>query len=255
MIESGTLEKHPAKLAFEILHLGTKDLPAIMDLQELTWQRLQKKDLLEKISREEMALHFGERGFTIGAIAAGQLIGFCNAYLPGTDKHEWTLGYDIGLHDPADLNRTANCQMVCVHPHFRGYALGRRLLEHVVKTFRGYRRFVHLCATASPYNLWSLDVLLRCGFSLRNVKMKYGGKLRYIAYRNILQPLRFAENRQEAKTTRLTDINGQEALMAQGLMGIGIRRIGGHDAQPGADGIEAFEVVFAKPSNWMEDNR
>lgn len=249
MLEKGLLKIQNSTLesivAFEMRFLGKEDLPRIMALQEIVVQRLSRKDLLQALSREFMEFHIGAKGCIVGAFIQEELIAFCSAYFPDVDDREWNLGYDLGLEDPDELRTVANLQMICIHPDYRGYGLGLRMSATVIGIIRRLNRYRHLCATASPYNYWSLNILLNRGFGIRSIKLKYGGKLRCIAYQNLARPDAFPKT-PDAIAVRLTDIARQEELLKQGYIGVHIQAIPGFVPPTRLDYAEGYELLFAK---------
>jgi ribosomal protein S18 acetylase RimI-like enzyme len=232
------------EVAFEMRYLQKKDLPRVMALQELVAKRLDSEDLFATLSYELMELHIGAKGFMIGTFVKGELIAFRNVYFPGVEKHEWHLGYDIDLESPADLRRVANLQLICVHPDYRGNSLGRRMNLNAIRRIRA-DQYVHLCATVSPFNNWNIKVLLDCGFSIRKLKFKYGGKLRYIVYQNLTRPVVFPDP-QDQISVRLTDIGRQEELIKQGFIGVQLQKIPEFCSQTQADYADGFKLFFSK---------
>jgi ribosomal protein S18 acetylase RimI-like enzyme len=217
-----------------------------MVLQDLILSRLSRKDLLEAFSHEFMESHLGPKGFIIGVFVQNELIAFRNVYFPEIYDREWNLGYDIGLESPGDLEQVANLQMICVHPNFRGKALGQHMNVNAIEIIRRLQRYTHLCATVSPYNYWNIRVLLKSGFAIRNLKSKYNGKLRYIVYQNLTRPLDLSEIEHRIPV-RLTDIECQHDLIRRGFMGVQLREIAGFRAQQRSDYIDGFEIIFSAP--------
>jgi ribosomal protein S18 acetylase RimI-like enzyme len=252
MIETGKLKRGPAEsrtdgIAFEMRHLANRDLPQIMALQDMILKRLTRTDLLEAFSREFMQSHIGTNGLIIGTFVQHKLIAFRNVYFPDVTDREWNLGYDIGLDAPEDLRQVANLQMICVHPAFRGNSLGRRMNAHAIAIIRQMRRHTHLCATVSPYNYWNIRILLKSGFTIRTLKEKYNGKLRYVVYQHLT---RTADNRESTERipVRLTDLERQKDLFRRGFIGVGLREIDGFRPRRPTDHANGFEVTFAAPS-------
>jgi GNAT superfamily N-acetyltransferase len=250
MLEMDLLQSWNAVLVssddtFDLRLLERADLPRIMDLQGTVVQRLSRRDLLQPLSPEFMATHIGAKGFVVGAFALGELVAFCSGYFPDVDDREWNLGHDLGLEDAGDLRTVANLQIICIHPNYRGYGLGVRLSATVIGVIRRLNRYRHLCATISPYNYWSLNVALSCGLVVRNLKMKYGGKLRCIAYQNLLRPAA-AMDEQDLVGVRLTDIARLEALLNQGYIGVRVQAIPGRLPAKPLDHAECYELLLAK---------
>ena len=233
-------------IPFEIRYLEKCDLPQIMSLQDVILGRLSRKDLLEPFSREFMASHIGANGFIIGTFVRDELIAFRNVYFPDVKDREWNLGYDIGLKTPEDLRQVANLQMICVHPAYRGNSLGRRMNSHAIDIIRRSAHYAHLCATVSPYNYWNINILLQCGFTIRVLKEKYGGKVRYVVYQNLIRALDDAPA-DTPVSVRLTDLARQKALFQCGFIGIRLRQIDGYRPQRPTDCANGFDVIFTAP--------
>lgn len=250
MIAHGKLKRCPAaskteEAAFEMRYLEKSDLPQIMALQDVILGRLSRKDLLEAFPRDFMESHIGSQGFIIGIFVRKRLVAFRNVYFPDVNDREWNLGYDIGLETHEDLRRVANLQMLCVHPEFRGNSLGRRMNLHAIDAIRRERRFMHLCATVSPYNYWNVSILLKCGFTIRTLKTKYNGKLRYVVHQNLDRPVRLPESSKRV-SVRLTDLERQKDLIGRGFIGVRIRAIEGFRPRRPTNYANGFEVLFSK---------
>ena len=193
-----------------------------------------------------MESHIGAKGFIIGTFVQDELIAFRNVYFPDVKDREWNLGYDIGLKGPEDLEQVANLQMICVHPKFRGNSLGRQMNSHAIAIIRRLRRYTHLCATVSPYNYWNVRILLNSGFTIRTLKTKYNGKLRYIVHQNLTRDIESCENNEQV-SVRLTDLESQEKLFHRGFIGVRLREIEGFRPQRPTDCANGFEVIFSAP--------
>ena len=252
MIEIGKLKRGPSRLstdgvAFEMRYLKKSDLPQIMALQDIILSRLSRNDLLEAFSREFMESHIGANGFIIGTFVQNELIAFRNVYFPDVKDREWNLGFDIGLEVPEDLEQVANLQMICVHPQFRGNSLGRQMNSHAIEIIRRLRRYSHLCATVSPFNYWNINILLKSGFTIRELKTKYNGKLRYVVYQNLTRTVEYLRKNEQV-SVRLTDVERQKELIHRGFIGVQLREIKGFRPQRPTDHANGFEVIFSAVS-------
>ncbi len=194
-----------------------------------------------------MESHIGAKGFIIGTFVQNELIAFRNVYFPDVKEREWNLGYDIGLEAPEDLEQIANLQMICVHPKFRGNSLGRQMNSHAIEIIRQLPRYTHLCATVSPYNYWNIRILLKSGFTIRTLKTKYDGKLRYVVYQNLTRAVEYLE-KNERVSVRLTDVERQKELIHRGFIGVQLREIDGFRPQKPTDYANGFEVIFSASS-------
>ena len=251
MIDAGRLKRcqtacGAGDTSFEIHYLEKSHLPQILALQDVILGRLSRSDLLEAFAPAFMEAHLGAKGFILGTFVGDRLVAFRNVYFPDLNDREWNLGYDIGLETVDDLTRVANLQMVCVHPDFRGNALGWRMNAHAIHIVRRLGRFTHLCATVSPYNYWNIRTLLRSGFTIRKLKPKYNGKLRYVVYQHLTRPLDLSATNGRV-SVRLTDIARQEELIRKGLIGVELTEVPGFCARKRSDYAGGFELVFASP--------
>jgi hypothetical protein len=83
-------------------------------------------------------------------------------------------------------------------------------------------------------------MVFQSGLMIQTLKMKYGGKLRYIFYKNLAEELAF--NPQEGITIAATNINAQQHVLQQGLVGYQMNKT-----------AEGWSIVFGKPSTSKPD--
>lgn len=224
-----------------ITRLNEAHLPEIMSLQGVIVQHLGEPDLLQSFSYEFMKQHLGPKGIVLGVFVNERLVAFRNLYYPDTWDKNWNLGIDMGLVG-AELHRVVNLQMVCVHPHFRGNALAMRLNAIALGLLREMGTHCHACATVSPYNVWNIPVLLSSGFHITRLKVKYGGKIRYIVY----QDLRKAQSFDDSTSVRvaLQDLYTQKRLLGAGFYGTALyQRTRTNKKNP----AKSFDLVFKYP--------
>lgn len=216
-------------------------LSAMMALQEVIVEHLSHPTLLQTFSREFMKQHLGMQGMVLGVLVENRLVAFRNVYFPAPWDVEWNLGIDLGL--PAtELHNVANLQMVCVHPQFRGNALGHKLNRISLDLLGVLNSHHHVCATVSPDNIWNIPILLKSGFHIVKLKEKYGGKTRYVVYQNLRNPIQFDHTRMVY--VRSDDLSTQKRLLACGLVGVTqhlTRR------RSGGNATRQFHLVFKSP--------
>ncbi len=204
------------KVPYEIRILDTIYLSEIIELQQVIIKGLPRGDMLQPLSESFMKEHIGEKGFILGVVSGGSLIAFRNVYFPDMDDPELNLGIDLGLPENS-LCKTANFQMVCVHPDFLGNSLALVMNRHAIRILRSMGTYEHLCATVSPYNFWNIKILLDSGFVIKKLKNKYGGKLRYIVHQNLKNSCMFPSDPE--LMVSLTDFMKQEKLFSAGWSG------------------------------------
>ena len=221
--------------------LNKSHLPQVMALQEIICQNLQCPDLLQPFSDDFMAQHMGRRGIVLGVFVKDRIAAFRNLYYPKPNDRQWNLGIDMGLADAA-LTQVVNLQMICVHPLYRGNALALKMNQIVMNLLREKGTHPHVCATVSPYNVWNIPVLLKSGFAVGKLKSKYGGKVRYIVYQNLDQPLAFDDHSEIPVS--LDDFATQKKLLNIGFYGVDLKR----KQRISADNLAGnFDLMFKLP--------
>jgi hypothetical protein len=151
---------------------------------------------------------------------------------------------DVGLPHTA-LEKVANFQMVCVHPYFRGNGLALRMNRLSLDQLREHGTYEHICATVSPHNIWNLDILLKSGFHIRNLKPKYGGKMRYIMYRRLSMAGAFGAH--GLVELKLKDVKSQKRLLQSGYCGVQLKPIDGNGLKRSPASAIGWHLLFARP--------
>ena len=230
-----TVEREPGKsppVPYTMKFLDESYLEQVLDLQKMIVQNLPSPDLLQPFPPDFMRQHVRSKGRIIGVLADQGLIAFRAFYFPDVDDHEWNLGFDIGLQG-SELTKVANLQMVCVNPLYRGNQLGLKMNRHAIRFLKEETDYIHLCATVHPRNHWNVRVLMKSGFVIRNLKEKYGGKLRYIVYQNLKNPIKIMSS--SKVLVKHMDIDEQKKMLKSGFLGIDL-----------LESLQGFQVVFAK---------
>jgi len=228
-------------LKYIITILNEKHLPLVMALQAVIVQNLGRPDLLQSFSYDFMKQHMGRQGAVLGVFVENRLAAFRNLYYPHPWEKEWNLGLDLGLPED-ELTKVANLQMVCVHPRFRGNGLAMKMNRISLELLLERGAHHHVCATVSPYNIWNIPILLKCGFRIVKLKRKYGGKLRYIVHQDLRGPVLF--NDRSAIPVRLGDHDTQKKWLASGYCGVALCR---RDVGRGEDSAGLLDLVFKAP--------
>jgi hypothetical protein len=244
VLETGWLrpkheETRGRRVRYRMACLDENYLPQVMELQSLICQVLQRPDLLHPFSKDFMMQHMGRQGTVLGVFVKDRLVAFRNLYYPSPEDRQWNLGLDIGL-SKAKLAQVVNLQMVCVHPDFRGNRLALKMNRTALRLLRAHKTHPHVCATVSPFNIWNIPVLLSCGFSIVKLKRKYGGKIRYIVYQNLIKPLNFVLGGVER--VALDDLETQRRLLDSGYFGVNVRP----GSLAGGGSGTGLELVFKK---------
>ena len=114
------------------------------------------------------------------AMDGDQLAGAFDILLPGTQ--EFNYGHDLGFTEE-ELLRVINMDTAAVHPAYRGQGLQRRLMQEAEKEIAGMGQRILLC-TVHPDNPYSLNNVLKQGYTIQKKLEKYGS-VRYILRRDL----------------------------------------------------------------------
>lgn len=232
------------KQNYNVKILCYEHLSQIMKLQQIIVENVSTPELFEPMSCEFMEEHIERNGFVLGAFVREELIAFRVVYYPHDQDKYWNLGFDIGL-SPEQRAKVANLQMVCVHPGYRGNALASKLNHLSLRILREQGEYEHVCATVSPYNIWNIRILLNCGFRVRQLKIKYGWKLRYIVYQDLRSPLKFSDS--GGVCLPLSDLEAQKEALQSGRYGVAVAHNRNLSRVSQKDLLGSSLIVFKPP--------
>lgn len=197
---------------FEAHKLTMAQLPELETLQQKVYDALPDKNTLQPLSTEEFENILGGNGLLIGIYVNEALIAF-RALLDPQDDPEH-LGVDCGLSE-AQLSRVFYQEISNVDPDWRGYGL-QKIMASIIMEAADQSRYDYVCATVKPYNIPSLKDKFAQGLVIKGLKLKYGGKLRYIFFKALKEAApQYAEQREVS----MGDTEAQQALLKQGFVG------------------------------------
>ena len=158
-IEIGEVDKY---LGF--LH----EVKAMMEQEE--WFFLDPdEEVYEMMEQDAMGIWLAEDGARIAAV-------FCVVY-PG--MRSFNLGYDLNFGEE-DLKRVVHMDTAAVHPDYRGPGLQHQMMLHAEKELGGR---ILMC-TIHPDNCYSLNNVLKQGYTIEKKTEKYGS-IRYILRKDL----------------------------------------------------------------------
>lgn len=224
VIESGRIKKSGTpsgkEVSYDITFLDEGRLRDIMDLQDLVVKEVHDPELFHPDSIHFIRDRIRKKGRIIGITSENTLIAYRILSFPGSDHDN--LGIDLELPEN-ELHRVAHLEFFVVHPEYRGNALQLKTLPAAMSILHDFG-YEHLCATVSPRNYPAVSNLLKGGFVIKELKEKYGGKLRYILYQNLNIPIN--HEIEHTITVTSTDIEGQKKALMQGYYGYKARKKG-----------------------------
>ena len=215
MIFEGMLGEQP----YSVRLLGLADLPLIDSLQQEVCTALADPNILQPLSEDELVNILGGNGLMVGAFTGERLIAFRGLLQPEADE-EGHLGLDVGA---SDLSRVLYQEISNVHPDFRGFGL-QKVLARIVMEQVDVERFDWVCATVMPYNIASLKDKFAQNMYVYALKLKYGGKLRYVFGKLLNGEEPTIE--ESAVTVSMGDTKVQQQLLKDGYIGISMQAAG-----------------------------
>lgn len=203
---------------FEVQELDKSHLSMILALQEVVYEALPNKDILQPLSEEELLYILEGKGLLLGAFVAEQLIAFRAVLVPEIDAEH--LGFAIGLVNESDLERVLYQEISNVHPDYRGYGLQKTLANVIMKQI-DTKEFDYIAATVMPYNIASLKDKFSQGFYIVSLKYAYGGKLRYVFALDLRHKPQYLD---EKVTISMGDVEAQQKLLQEGFVGVSMKQ-------------------------------
>lgn len=220
IIKNGVLKKRTEKgIEKKLYHMklvGTDYLSEIIELQDAVVKNISNKEIFQPDSKEFFIEELKKGAKIIGVFSEEErerLVAYRFITLPKGDS--MNLGMDLGL-SPKELKRVGHLETTLVHPNYRGNGLQRKTLFVALDLFK-YLGHNHICSTISPKNFHSLNNVMAGGLVIKNLKEKYGGKMRFILHRDLhdMTPKNYI------KTIDIDDINivKKERILEKGFEG------------------------------------
>ncbi|MBO5130057.1 MAG: GNAT family N-acetyltransferase [Oscillospiraceae bacterium] len=110
-----------------------------------------------------------------------RIAGVFSIIVPG--KKSFNLGCDLGF-DEEMLSRVVHMDTAAVHPDFRGHDLQHRMMMAAEEELRAIGGRILLC-TIHPDNRYSVQNVLKQGYTIEKKLEKYGGSIRYILRKDL----------------------------------------------------------------------
>ena len=197
---------------FTYRKLTEADLSIIQAVQTDVCAALENPAILQPLSDDELLNILSGNGVMIGVFTAERLIAFRALLKPQVDEDEH-LGADVGAND---FSRVLYQEISNVHPEFRGHGL-QKLMARWIMDEIDLAHFDWICATVMPYNIASLKDKFTQGMYVYALKLKYGGKLRYVFGKDLHSTREFTS---ASIHVSMGDTEKQQQLLADGFVGV-----------------------------------
>ena len=204
---------------FTYRKLTEADLNIIQAVQADVCAALENPAILQPLSDAELLNILRGNGLMIGVFVSERLVAFRALLKPMVDEDEH-LGADVGADD---FTRVLYQEISNVHPDFRGHGLQKRMAGWIMDEI-DIAQFDWICATVMPYNIASLKDKFAQGMYVHALKLKYGGKLRYVFGKDLRGPRQFTH---DSVHVLMGDTEKQQQLLAEGYVGIAMEPVDG----------------------------
>ncbi|MCI5650164.1 MAG: GNAT family N-acetyltransferase [Fusicatenibacter sp.] len=171
---------------FVIRHAEVEEIPLISDLIHQVWSSMEKKEWFSVDCDEftrELLLSGRGTGYLAEEEETGRVAGVFTTEIPGRAEHN--LGRDIRLKEE-ELLLVAHMDSVAVLSEFRGHHLQYRLMQAAEADLKN-QGMRYLMCTVHPENRYSLKNAQSQGYRIMATKEKYGGKLRHILLKDLME--------------------------------------------------------------------
>lgn len=169
--------KDGIEVKVELKVLNISYLDKIMELQKIIIDGLENKELYADTEREEFEEYIKKNGKILGCVTEDDELIAMGVYAKkGYDKSNY--GYDIGLENE-ELLKIGQIESTVVKEEYRGNKLQKIICEELEKIAVKEDTKI-LCATASPYNEFSVNTFKSLGYEIKKDKLKCGGLRRYV---------------------------------------------------------------------------
>lgn len=152
-------------------------LNKIMEFQQEIVDGLVEKEWYSPSSESEFLDIIKSKGKILGCVLEDDTLVAMGVYVNwGYEKHNY--GYDLNVKGE-DLLRVGQIESTLVKEEFRGNSLQKKICMLLEETSKKSRDRI-IAATASPYNIYSVNTFKSLGYSIEDDKLKYGGLRRYV---------------------------------------------------------------------------
>ena len=202
---------------YDVQKLTLAHIPQLQVLQQQVIDALPDKTMLQPLDESELRFILEGNGVMIGLFADEQLIAFRALLEPPIDDEH--LGRDIGH---ANLDEVLYQEISHVHPDHRGQGLQQQMAQHIMQ-YVDTNKYKIVCATVMPFNIASLKDKFAQRMHVAALKLKYGGKLRYVFAKSLVEEAAW-EN--DGIAIHMGDTEGQQQLLRDGYFGVSMERDG-----------------------------
>lgn len=202
---------------YDVQQLTLAHIPQLQVLQQQVVDALPDKTMLQPLDESELRFILEGNGVMIGLFAGDTLIAFRALLEPPIDDEH--LGIDVGH---ANLEEVLYQEISNVHPDHRGKGLQQQMAQHIMQYVDTSKHKI-VCATVMPFNIASLKDKFAQNMYVAALKLKYGGKLRYVFAKSLVEQAAWED---EAIVVPMRETEAQQQLLRDGYYGVAMHRDG-----------------------------
>ncbi len=176
------LKKDGVSIEGEFKALNESYIDKIMDFQQEIIDGLEEKEWYSPSTKEEF-LEILKKGRILGCVLEDDSLIAISVYI-NWGYEQYNYGYDLNIKGE-DLLRVGQIESTLVKEEFRGNRLQRKMCMILEETSKKSGDRI-ISATASPYNIYSVNTFKALGYSIEDDKLKYGGLRRYV-FKKVIQ--------------------------------------------------------------------
>ena len=166
----------------QLIELKLSDIDKIMELQEAIINGLENKEIYAETEKDEFEEYLNGKGKVIGYVTSDHELIAMGVYVSkGYDESNYA--YDLDLCGE-DILKVGQIEATIVKDEYRGNKLQKLMCEELEKIAKENNNEL-LCATASPYNKFSVNTFINLGYEIKKDKLKYCGLRRYVLVKNL----------------------------------------------------------------------
>ncbi|WP_353892832.1 GNAT family N-acetyltransferase [Proteinivorax hydrogeniformans] len=158
------------------------NLDDLLSLQNEIVKQINSDEMFEPETKDGLLpLIENDKIYILGCYTDQTLIAYGTLLFPKFDKEN--LGYDLEFAKE-ELPFVAHVDSIAVHPKYRGLGL-QTFIGNYLGSIAKNQGFKHLMSTVSPDNFHSINNVFKQGYKIKKLTSKYGGKKRYIFYKEV----------------------------------------------------------------------
>lgn len=198
-------------MRYDIQKLDVSHIGQLIVLQQQVVAALEDPAILQPLDEEELRYILEGNGVMIGLFDVDKMIAFRALLEPPIDDEH--LAYDISY---PHVDKVIYQEISNVHPAYRGQNLQQQMATLIME-YVDTTKHTMMCATVMPFNIASLKDKFAQDMYVAALKLKYGGKLRYVFAKSLVEQEQW---QQEDRIIDMAQTAEQQQALREGYLGV-----------------------------------